>query len=63
VSRTAELIVLIVGLALSLAWLAYSVRKLLESIIAINKLKADREQESSTPPPRNEQQEVSKTLP
>jgi hypothetical protein len=57
VSRTGELIVLIVGLVLALAWLAYSVRKLLESIKAINKLKADREQELSTPSPRNEQQE------
>jgi hypothetical protein len=56
VSRTAELIVLVVGLVLALAWLAYSVRKLLESINAIYRLKADREQKSSAPPPRDEQQ-------
>jgi hypothetical protein len=51
VSRTAELIVLVVLLVLALAWLAYSVRKLLESIKAIYRLKADRERKPSTPPP------------
>ena len=50
-SRTAELIVLVVLLVLALAWLAYSVRMLLESIKDISRLKADRKRESSTPPP------------
>jgi hypothetical protein len=58
VSRTGELIVLVVALVVALAWLAYSVRKLLESIRATYRLKTDREQESSTPL-RDEQREES----
>jgi hypothetical protein len=56
VSRTAELIVLVVFLVLALAWLAYSIRKLAESIKAIYRLKADRERKPSTSPPRDERQ-------
>jgi hypothetical protein len=51
VSRTAELIVLVIGLVLALTWLAYSIRKLVESIKGIYRLKADRERKPSTPPP------------
>jgi hypothetical protein len=44
VSRTSELIVLFVGLVLALAWLAYSVRKVVESIRDVYRRKAAREQ-------------------
>jgi hypothetical protein len=54
VSRTGELILLVVGLMLALAWVAYSVRMLLQSIKDIYKLKVDREQKSSTSPPGDE---------
>jgi hypothetical protein len=57
VSRNVELIILIVALVLALAWLAYSVRMLLESIKDISRLKADRKRESSTPVPPDAQQE------
>jgi hypothetical protein len=56
VSRNVELIILIVALVVALAWLAYSVRMLLESIKAIYRLKADRERESSTPVPPDARQ-------
>jgi hypothetical protein len=62
VSRTVELIVLVVGLVLALTWLAYSVRKLLESIKAIYRPKADREQKSSAPRSRDVQQESGEAL-
>jgi hypothetical protein len=52
-----ELVVLIVALVLSLAWLAYSVRKLLESITEIYRRKADRERKSSPTPHPDSQQE------
>ena len=54
-SRTAELIVLVVGLVLALAWLAYSVRKLLKSIKDIYILKADLGQKPFASTPRDEQ--------
>jgi hypothetical protein len=51
------LIVLVVALVLTLAWLAYSVRKLLESIKARYRLKAECERKSFTRPPLEEQPE------
>jgi hypothetical protein len=62
VSRTGELIVLVVGLVLAVAWLAYSVRKLLESIKAIYRLKAAREQKSFAPRSQDVQQESGEAL-